>query len=494
MTAMIVPAVRLRRDTSGWSYRLPRGMDIVPGVLVVVPFRGRRTLGVVWEITAEDTQATETVSEAISSEVIVATSQRRLIEWMSEAGLCSLSTALYVWLPGPLRRLPITWATRQALVPTPSGHQHGILVPGLRPIQETQLARRGSVAHLFAEDEWPAWLAVRNGVSLGLGREGALFAPWRNLTRLTVSEPEDISYYHEQIPYLSLVEAAGALARSWRITPDIRSKLPSEAARQLWGTATTGNDVLPTRLVHVDLRADPLLNSQLILAIRGTLTQDKDVIILYNAHDRLITDKTPGRQKLVPGVESMRKQLAKTLGTTDSKKIHFGTRAIFQTPRKNIGLAIALNLDNLLETSLFADKLHGWADLGHLFGYGCETIIQSHYPEHELVRALVENQWREYICAAIKRRRELGLPPFCQQIVLSAKGTVEASALYAKLHALLREAWQLSQPFVGLWRKEEYVHLMLTAPLAERLPTALRRELVALQRPWKVQRNPWHVL
>ena len=498
MAAVVVPALRLRRDTAGWSYRIPANMAILPGCLVIVPFRSRPTLGIVWEL-RDDDLAKESLAEVLTAQPLLLAPHRQLIEYLAEAGLCSLSTALFVWLPPWLKRLPLTRTVRQRLRGYAGGaqtHQQALMLPGRRPVQERQLSSSHS-ANLFAEGGEADWWSVLSGTGLlGFGRDGVLFAPWRNLRKLTVIDPEDVSYFREQAPYLSLVEVAGALAKAVRIAPQWRSQLPTAGAQALWGASAVGNDRLPLRTSHSDLGREPLLNDVLLSRIMETAGRGQYVLILHNAYDRLGEPGPDGRRKALPGVQSLSRQLARQLGVSElPETVVLGTRAILQRPYESVGLTVALNMDQLLETTLFADQLHGWSDLGHLFRYEADCLLQSHYPEHPLIASLLGGSWSEYVLRRIEGRRLSGLPPFCQQIVLSIKeNATAAGALYSALLPLVREPWQISYPFAGVWRKQQYSHLMLTAPPDERLPAALRKALVAVPSPWKVQRNPWHVL
>lgn len=514
MIAFVVPITRLRRHTTGWSYQIPKGAACQAGSLVVIPFRGHDCLGVVWETRTVDERATATISQILTSTPLVRQPHRQLIEWLSEKGVCSLSSSLYQWMPRGLRELPLSSRTRELLhlhdtdlqsaVQLTAIHQHAVCLPGRRPIQETSLQRKftNQYASLFADQterqEIEAWFAIARGeATIAAGRERAIFAPWLNLRQLTLVEPEDISYYHEQCPYLNLVEAAQKLAELYRITPTVRSYLPPTGAQLLWGASTTGSTIHTTSCTIIDLSRDPILHPDLIAAIARA---EHEVLILYNARDRLVeTPDIPGSKKLLPGIQTVRKQLAQALGkNTLPDHITVDTRAMFQSPHPRVGLAVALNIDALLETSLFADLLHGWTDLGHLLSYSCPLFVQSHYPAHPLIEALRNGQFERYTQERITRQRELGLPPFSQQVVCSFPveddGEVYGQKLFSELEQLLTAPWQISHPFAGLWRKKAYIHILLTAPATSRLPEPVRAKLAVLKRPWKVQHNPWHIL
>ena len=405
MIARIVPAIRLRRDTSSWSYRIPAGVSVQAGSLVSISFRGRPTPGVVWSVEAEDDEATESIGEILCGAPLVRRPQRALIEWLAEEGVCSLSSALFIWLPAPLRRLPLRAHARQVLAglgnqisdaaEMVAGGQHCVLVPGRREAQEAQLERKfgATFARLsdFASEreELERWAAIARGdIRVGVGGERALFSPWRNLRHLTVVEPEDVAHYHESRPYLSLVDAAGALAKAANAELLHRTHLPTAAGERLWGRSLGCDEEPPIRIV--DLVRKSLITDELVAAARETLGAGKDVLVLHNRKDALREETVDGRSQLkrVEGAETVMKKLAAALPEFDPRRVHVGTRAILARPRRNVGLTVALTVDHLLENPLFADQLHGWGDLGRLFSYGCPCIIQTHSSDHPMVWAL----------------------------------------------------------------------------------------------------------
>lgn len=513
MIAQVVPVTRLRRHTSWWSYRLPPRTDCHAGSLVVVPFRGRPTLGVVWNTEEEDANATETVLEVLSSRPLVTAPHRRLIEFLSQEGLCSLPTALHVWLPPGLRELPLSRTARQLVqdfnrspLTVSPPKQHCILSPGKRPSLSRELRQRfkENFAELFVDTQDTSYLTrwfeiARGSLQVGLGGERALFAPWQNLTHLTIQEPEDISHYHEQIPYLSMISAAKVLAEASNAQVQLRTFLPASAAEAIWQLPAISPESSFSNVSLHDLRRGELIGNSLLTEIKKALDQNQKVIVLYNAHDRAAVINRHHRQEKVlrPGVETLAKRLAHRLGLEQlPPRIILGTRSIFTQPHTNVGLCIALNLDPLLDDLSFANLLHGLADLGQLARFNAPLCVQTHQPEHPLAQALATHRLSEYLQLIINEQREAQMPPFGQNIVCSHPGAdaLEAETVFQEMNPLVVSSWQLSHPFSAPWRKKPYTHLLLHANSTARLPLELRQYLVSLPRPWKVQVNPWYLL
>lgn len=504
MTISVVPILRVRRATTTWSYKVPEGSIVVPGALVIVPFRGHPVLGVVWDGDATTKAKLLPVTEILTTTPVVRAPHRRTIEWLSETGMCSLSTALYTWLPAALRQLPLTkpvratlseWDTNQpSAKETALCKQHAVVVPNHRPAAELALKKRykelfATTFHDTPVTEFATWVAVAQGkIQVVVGRERALWLPWLNLQHCTVIEPEDISYHTGQTPYINLVEAAEFLSSATSAALTLRTHVPQSAAEVLWPAAVAWP--LPTVPVEVtDLRRERLLNERLLSRIQEAL-KTGHVIMLYNARDRAVATED-GYQKVVPGVETIAKQLAAHFGGTLPQTLRFGTRQILTDLPRTLSLAIVLNLDPLLGNPHFADQLHGWGDLGHLISTGAPLHIQCHEPEHPLVQSLVHGSFVEYCRQITNQIQQAGLPPFQEEIVCATPGT-DAEELYQELNPLVTPPWQLSYPRAASRRREQVTIVTLQAPRGTRLPAPVRTKLIALPRPWHVERGPWY--
>lgn len=510
MTATVVPVLRLRRATTGWSYKTKQAVQ--PGSLVIVSFRGHPTLGVVWDL-EDNPKATAFIEEVLTATPLVRAPHRRLIEWMAEYGLCSLSTALYTWLPSALRDLPLTkpvraslaaWDSEQPSVKTIAlAKQHAILVPNHREQAETSLAKKYSQSfHSTFADATPAqefisWLAIARGEqTVVTGRERGLFAPWVNLRHLTVIEPEDISFYTGQSPYLNLVEGSRVLAETTQAALAYRTNVPVAAARRIWPEASGLPQSAPIELT--DLRASRIINESLIKQIKAVLEQKQHVILLYNAHDRL-KETDDGERTVIPGIETLGKQVAVALGFEQLPSlITLGTRSILTDLPRPIGLTAILSLDPLLSVTNLADQMHGWGDIGRLLQSGAPLVVQTHKPEHPLPQSLLKGTFAEYCSAEITAAAKAGLPPFSEQVVcalpLEKISPITPAALASELQTIAPAPWQVSHPRPAYRRGKPLTIITLHAPQRTRTPVIVRNKLAALPRPWKVERGPWYAV
>jgi primosomal protein N' len=350
------------------------------------------------------------------------------------------------------------------------------------------------------KQELTEWLKVRTGkTQLVFGREGAIFAPYLNLRHAILAEAEDPSYYHGHLPYLPLQHAVTSLTQLTGADLVVRSNLPPATGELLWGKPVVSM-VKDRQVTLVDLRKDPLINPSLVSAIQGALRQNRRIILLLNSYDKQVKG-TDGMTNLIPGVQTLKKQLASALGLpTLPDDVILGTRSILSETYRDVGLTVALNLDTQLNPQCFADELSLWSDLGSLFSYPAPCIIQARSQDSQVLHALRNQQFSSYTRKVVSERITSGLPPapnitFCT-LPTTPTAATEMATLREKLLPLLTPTdWQVSESFERSFRKITSSHLaLIPPPNALQLPTSATKLLAELKRPWKVQVGAWHIL
>jgi primosomal protein N' len=512
MIAEVVPIIRLRRATSWWSYRIPAGKECLPGSVVRVRFRNRMVLGVVWEVRKErpaDNQSFE-IAEIVLEKPVVRNASRQFIEDVAEMSFASLSTIVFQWMPRVLRKssisLPVLKAWRAAVAAfeeRPSSPQYLGLWPAKRPYWEARFRQAGREtvvlsSELTEYEEWCAWLRIWKGDPLTvIGRERALYAPFYNLRDVVMLDPEDVSYFHEQIPYMWMTEGAALLARAYQATLLSETVLDAQVVQAFWPESKRTSDISPRAAVEItDLRHEPLINAHLVKKLKQSIELGRSAILLYNAHDR------QGKSGVViPGLETTRKRLAARLGiATLPSNIVVETRKVFDQPPIRPFFTAVLSADPLLESTVIANVLHGIADIVKLMRYPVPCVMQTHTPEHPLIQAAVNGTLSTYQQKLIAERRASHLPPFLQQIVAAFPGQ-ENSALPTEVETVFQELkvkgepnWQMSDPVLSKMGKKVLWNILLVAPRGTRLPSAVSLYLASLEKPWRILRDPWHLL
>ena len=512
--AHVVPIARVRRATTWWSYTVPHGSHCIPGSLVIVSLRGKAHLGIVWGTEEGAAGKLQPLERVITTQPLLRAPQRECIEWLSEYGLCSLSSALYATLPGLLRKFPLSkgaqnllteWdATTITAAESALRRQHVILTPNQRPEAEIELEKKygKQFARITSEqselETLRTWLSTARGeIRVGSGREGALFSPWVNLRHMTLVNPEDISFYHEQIPYLNLVDAARAFSHILKSDLQIRTYLPQAVGSALWGENVLGTQSI-ARVEITEIGKEGILGKGLISAIQATLASNKTVVILYNAHDRL-QQQEDGTRTVIPGIETLAKRLAVALNVSElPSTVILGTRTILTKQYIRVGLTVLLSADPLLAQDATGDRIHGWADLGRLLSLSEKCIIQTKRPAHPMIEALRQGTFIDWCLTELSAAKTQGQPPFIEQIVCSisenSASRIKPGDMYSRLESVERGTWKISHPFQARRRGTQTVNILFYAPLGTRVPLQLARTLAALPHPWKVQRNPWYAL
>ncbi|QLB41154.1 primosomal protein N' [Mannheimia pernigra] len=86
-----------------------------------------------------------------------------------------------------------------------------------------------------------------------------------------------------------------------------------------------------------------------------------------------------------------------------------------------------------------------------------EVVLQTHYPEHPLLKTLLEQGYSEFAQEALKMRKLMGLPPFSSQVLFKATGKNNeqalklleqlANAFHQKIQQQNWQGFQLIPPF-----------------------------------------------
>lgn len=502
--------MRLRRDSTSWSYLVPNRTSVQAGALVLVPFRGRPVLGIVWELLDQDQMATVSIERVLTTQPLLRKPQRQFLEALAHQGCTSLATTLFLALPAALRQGKISPSTSKLLeqhdgiklsaTDFAQRKQQLLLVPDDRQSARKLAAKHGSQSIILfgqtnPQTELATWLQITRGeISLVIGRDRALFAAFLNLRHIFVVEPEALAYHREQAPYLNLVDAASSLAKAWQAELQLKSGVPQAAAQVIWGDKAIGTQAR-AKIVLVDLRREKLLSQPLLDQLAKT-TQELPAVLLYNARDHLIkTDKSPDLVRL-PGVESIKKDLESQLPQV-AKYCLLGTREILNQLPDRVGCTAILSADPIFKQDNFANLLDGISDLGKLLNFPAPCFVQSTKMEHPLLQALQTNDLEKYTLGVLKLRQENQLPPFATSYLCSYPEPAPSDSMESvrlKIAKILPDSWSLSHPMqTKLWKRKFSSLLLITKP-GQQLPQPVYSLLAKLPRPWRISVNPWHVI
>ena len=496
MIAQIVPIQRLRRNTNWWSYKVKANQACSIGSLVEINFRNQKCLGIVWSIEKDSGIITnlKEINSILTSGSLLTPQHLRYIEWLSIEGVCSLSSALYAWLPSALRKYPLTAKTLALIkefnhtLPKERTTQTALILPNKRDEQTKALENKPGYFNVFWElnptEELKYWLGVRTGsITTVSGRERAIFAPWNSLKRVLIFDPEDISFYHEQTPYLSLAEATKELAKIHLSEIAIKSYLPTKSAQAYWETTNQTTPKNKPELEIIDLSHQKVLNPNLINEINKALTKNETIYIVCGGYTQV--------KNILKALE-LKYQPSNLIIDSESQSF----------PLEGASLTVFLMVDLAINNQIFANRILGFTNILRAIEKSRKTIIQSFETSNPIFTALQSQLIDDYILQDINSQKQAGLSPFGKNIVCSYpikkanedEANKAADLVYTKISTFLDSNWQISYPLKAKWRQNEYFHLILHAKDEQRVPAPLREYLVNLPKPWKVQNNPWYLV
>src|SRR5437763_14001485 len=170
MSTSRVRVVTLNAALGPLDYRVPDGMHVEPGSIVVAPLGPRQLLGVAWEAERLPTnEVPDSRLRPLAGAVVmppIAAPLRRLCEWTANYYLAPLASVLRMVLP--------SWAAldgpRQLTEYRPTGHVPGRLTPQREKALAALAGRQGTIRELADHAE------VSDTVLRGLVNAGALEA------------------------------------------------------------------------------------------------------------------------------------------------------------------------------------------------------------------------------------------------------------------------------------------------------------------------------
>lgn len=246
--ARVIPFVRLPRGLDQFDYRIPEALDgaVSPGVVVEVPFRGRRTQGVVFSVADATAFAqVKEVARVPDHAVRLCPWQLELMAWMSQRYFTSMGAIAPLFAPPiPKRAAPAessracsggeqpscrlsryvrssTRIERLRAVCTADaarGKQTLIITPFAHDAQRLAKQLDSAIlfdAHAAAGAQYRQWKEIASGAAQTIvGTRSALFAPCSRPGTLVIDAEE--SEFHKQEepnPRYHVRETAHALSR-----------------------------------------------------------------------------------------------------------------------------------------------------------------------------------------------------------------------------------------------------------------------------------------
>lgn len=259
----VVPLTYIGRDTNVLTYQSE--LDIVPGMLVRVPIRGKKVDGVVWKEVPKPSFVSKDITEISLEKPVISEKMLNLADWISEYYAASLPSVIGTFLPSGITKKRRTIKNSENK-PARDVHKkltadqnvvlaeiqenlekkpqllYGVTGSGKTEIYlqliETQLKANKSVIVLVPEvsltpqalerysarfgervvlmhsylketERYAAWKQVFDGEKdIVIGSRSALFAPVQNLGLIIIDEAHESSYKQDQNPRYEATKVA----------------------------------------------------------------------------------------------------------------------------------------------------------------------------------------------------------------------------------------------------------------------------------------------
>src|SRR5437870_3072547 len=248
------------------DYRVPEGMSVEPGSIVVAPLGPRQLLGVAWE--ADRLPTSEVPDERLRplAGVVdvrpIAPALRRLCEWTADYYLSPLASVLRMVLPssaaldGPRQLTEYRPTGRVPDRPTPQ-REIALTAPFLKRFE----ARFGCSpvawhSDLRSSQRRRAWRGIASGeAAVTVGARSALFLPYPNLGLIVVDEAHEPSFKQEEGVQYHARDTAVMRAKFEDIPVILSSATPAIESRHMVELGRYREVSLPERFAGASMPA-----------------------------------------------------------------------------------------------------------------------------------------------------------------------------------------------------------------------------------------------
>ena len=357
----------------------------------------------------------------------------------------------------------------------------------------TELRAAGLTVAMYPED----WANAAAGVDVTIGARSAVFASVPNLASVVVVDEHDDALQESRNPTWHARDIAVERARRASIPCFLLSPIPSVGAIEFAGGLVDAIESEPDQWPNVEIVdrtqdehwADSLVSSRLVELVRDgakrvvvvlnvkgrsrllacascrTLTRCAECGGAVQEHDDGLTCArcassrpkvclvcaSTSLRNLRPGVKRLGEDLLKASGRDNAAlcvveegrdvdqraSLFVGTEAAIHRVRRP-DVVVFADFDQ----ELFAARFRASEIASGLIIAAARqvesglVVVQTHAPEHVLMRALCDRRFDDYALAESTARRELSLPPFSVTAALGGKRGSEVALALAAKHGL----------------------------------------------------------
>ncbi|MDP2632396.1 MAG: hypothetical protein Q8P25_01600 [Candidatus Curtissbacteria bacterium] len=484
MYANVVVLTYQSPDIDSYTYEIPKNVEaeIKVGQLVTVPFGNRNPTGLILntENILPDTKIQiKPISSIILNKPILLSHQIKLLKWLAAYYHAPMVNCLQTMLPPiPKEISSFHFAKANETFPVSSfqfDKQTLVLVPSINQIPETLAkypkAKNYVVYHneLKTFEKFAAWQKISSGnVDYIFGSRLSVFVPSPNLSQIIIHDEHDGAYKDERSPYFDALTVAEKLKQltgckikivddSPKITtyfnhpndiqiPKIPTKVEivSMLSEKASGNKSPISDILANYLklgyqkkkkilLFLNKKSDSghvycknCKYSEFANTQPEICPECKSPNIFFNSLN--INSLASLVKKIIPDAEInilSENRLQSTVYSLPT--IDIATSAVFyKLMPKKYDLVAHIRADSILNINDFTSQERLFWQIVDLkkLARGL-LLLQTYNPEHFVIKAAAQNNYREFFQKHLEERKMLSYPPFSLLVKLSLKGKKE---------------------------------------------------------------------
>lgn len=471
-----------------FSYLVPihlAGLKI--GTIAEVPFGKSLRTGVVVALSSKQPDIKLKEIARVRSEIPpVSPQQLQLARQMSDFYFISVAEALHLMLP----RLPkypnkIDQSIKQPI------KQQLLLFPTLRQARSALQGQSGTLfSHALPTDQFDqSWEEIRSGrAGTIFGTRSALFAPFYDLSQITIFQPESDLYKDERRPYYRALKVATFLAETWKI-----KLLPISFGPRVQDEYSSPHMIKKIdrdfSFEVVNLREAEIVSKQLAETLKRN--DRKRVLLFLNRKSErgplacrncklrsFVLDPSVCPNCGSADVKFKLFNLAaiqKKINSLLATDAQFATQKIFFEDPSEFDLVVILSADTYLSQANYDSSEKTFqliTQLIRLLKPGGKIVVQTAHVSDRAVTEALNNDYASFYRAELAARKETNYPPFSSL----AKITYSHSGAAPELD--LPEDSEIFGPFDG----KKYPYWIVRGSDLSSLGN--------LTRPWKIDRDP----
>ncbi|MFA6512161.1 MAG: hypothetical protein WCV86_03505 [Patescibacteria group bacterium] len=532
MDARVLPLLRMPRSQEGFDYHIPRGMNVLSGDMVIVPFRKKKVRGIVWKTAAKLPEARLSIDKVLVGGAMTPL-QQKIFQFVRNYYGAAITTLLKTTLPLFPIRAPQEFSREDDVKPgTQKMPLHTLILYASYAEKDADAIKRIQAARGMALCIFPTHAAllrfyafltkagfdptiIEHGQSANVRRENyeavrfqkntvllttklGLFAPFPRLDLILIEDAEHPAHkQYDQQPYYDsrtlahelamrsgsalLSYAQVPLAETWHalaektLKQERAGKVPQYRAPTILNIRTErhqGNETLLSAPLREHLRDPDVFPALLYLnkIEHGEKEESRGIETLLFEIRELFPEK---RIVVVSGNSALPNRTQIEHADIILATERFWSVAPYDFYMKTV---VAIDADRDRLRTYFRARTKAFASLIRLRNSTAADgtyFIQTREPSDPLFSSLREKNWGHFFREELKNRNEFFYPPFAALTRLRfSEENAETLAQLETLKHKLPDGAELS-PVFHARGKLPYAVLLKESPSGQRFGSSI---------------------